>query len=179
MKKILLPTIVVVLLATVVYLFGENARDNISHPRRYYDIVSKYTKEYNVDENLVYAIMRTESHFYPYATSKAKCYGLMQVSEETFGDAKKTISITNDDIYNKDSNIQVGIWFLSKLINRFGDYRYAILAYNAGPENVSKWMSNGFLDIEKDYKDWNIPFAETRMYIDKVEKAKKYYESIK
>ena len=71
------------------------------------------------------------------------------------------------------------MWYLSYLFNRFKDERYVVIAYNAGPENISAWMQKGYLDLNKDYLDWNIPYIETRVYIDKVLKSKKYYDNAK
>lgn len=178
-KKLILPTILLGVCAFLYVSFNDEISNIMQHPKRYTDFVYNYSKQYKVDENLVYAIIKTESNFFPYAKSKANSKGLMQVSDDTFEYAKTKIDISSNDIYNKQANIQAGIWYLSNLLERFNNNEYyAILAYNAGPENVSKWIDSGFLKDNLDYKSWNIPYAETRIYIDKVENSKKYYENM-
>lgn len=177
--KYIIPIIFAVAVFFVFKLYGGELFSIFNHPTRYEKYVDKYCSLYNVDKNLVYSIMKTESKFYPFAKSRTSSKGLMQISDETFEHARKIIEIKTDDIYNKEENIKVGVWYLSYLFNRFKDERYVVIAYNAGPENISAWMQKGYLDLNKDYLDWNIPYIETRVYIDKVLKSKKYYDNAK
>jgi transglycosylase, SLT family len=177
--KYIIPIILAVIVFMFFKLYGGELFANFNHPIRYEKYVDKYCKLYKVDRNLVYAIIKTESKFYPFAKSRTNSKGLMQISDETFEHAKKAIEIRTDDIYNKEENIKVGVWYLSYLFNRFKDERYVIIAYNAGPENIITWKQKGYLDTKKAYLDWNIPYIETRVYIDKVLKSKKYYENTK
>lgn len=180
--KWLIPIFVITSIFLLLKFIGKENINKIlysyAHPIRYEKIIEKYSQKYNVDEELVYAVIQNESKFYPYAKSKAGSKGLMQISDLTYEHAKKSIFIKDGDIYDKETNIEVGIWYLSHLIERFEDERYAVLAYNAGPENIIKWIDRGFLDTNKNYEDWNIPFIETRLYADKVFKSKEYYQKL-
>lgn len=50
---------------------------------KYADIVRRASQRYDIPEDLIYAIIKTESSFNPYAVSWANAYGLMQVVPKT------------------------------------------------------------------------------------------------
>lgn len=52
---------------------------------KYADIVRRASQRYDIPEDLIYAIIKTESSFNPYAVSWANAYGLMQVVPKTAG----------------------------------------------------------------------------------------------
>ena len=66
-------------IVTVIY----SPQKYVLYPKRYHEYVSKYAEAYGVEENLIYAVMKAESRFYPYATSSKGAMGLMQVTEGT------------------------------------------------------------------------------------------------
>ena len=59
------------------------AVEEMAYPRTYAALVQQYAAEYGVDENKVYAIIRTESGFKPEAESKVGARGLMQITFHT------------------------------------------------------------------------------------------------
>lgn len=61
-KNIALPLLIIVLLAIGCYKLPELSKDCV-YPRKYADLVEKYSKEYGVDENLVFAVIKTESNY--------------------------------------------------------------------------------------------------------------------
>ncbi len=166
--------LVIVLLFAANYFLSDKVND-YTYPIRYKEYVDKYSRQYNVDRALIYAIIKNESDFNPYAESKAQAKGLMQIMDTSYEFAKKSIVLNNDDIFDKKTNIQIGTWLLSHLTQRFGDIRYAVMAYNAGPENVASWINSGYLPQDANYSTWNIPFGETAIYLDKVMKTKEIY----
>jgi soluble lytic murein transglycosylase len=70
-------------------------------------------------------------------------------------------------------NIKFGTYFLSLLYEEFNDWDTALAAYNAGRGSVNKWLDDP--NVTQDGKLVNIPFEETRNYIQKVNKAKEKY----
>jgi soluble lytic murein transglycosylase len=70
-----------------------------------------------------------------------------------------------DDLYEPELNVRYGAWYLRHLLDRYGDERTALAAYNAGQRNVDRWRAAG----------QGVQFAETRAYIDKVEHLKTIY----
>ncbi len=148
-------------------------------PEEYVSCISKYSKEYNVPIELVCAVINTESSFNPNAISHAKAYGIMQITEETFNWLQYKMGIEGtygkEALFNYDTNIKFGTYFLSILYAEFHDYDTALAAYNAGRGNILKWLDDP--EITQNGKLIHIPFEETSKYIDKVNKAKiKYTE---
>lgn len=154
---------------------------NILFPQKYLEYVDKFSEKYNIEPSLVYAVMLTESHFVPDALSPKGAKGLMQISDITGQWAAQEIGImgySNDSLYNPEVNIEIGCWYLNKLIIQFDEpLETALAAYNAGSGNVSKWLKNSqYSEDGKTLKQ--IPFKETRDYIKKVLTAKKVYEML-
>jgi soluble lytic murein transglycosylase len=69
------------------------------------------------------------------------------------------------DLYNPEINVRYGAWYLRHLLEKYGDERTALAAYNAGQDNVDRWRRSGR----------GIAFAETRAYVDRVEELKQIY----
>jgi soluble lytic murein transglycosylase len=113
-------------------------------------------------------VIDEESKFRADAKSSAGAVGLMQLLPDT----AKGIAIhtggskfVTSDLYNPEINVRYGAWYLHHLIQKYGDERLALAAYNAGQQNVDSWRAEG--------KD--IQFPETRAYVDKVERLKGIY----
>lgn len=141
------------------------------YPFPHEELVVKYTREYRVDPYLVLALIRTESRFYAHARSRVGAKGLMQIMPETgrwIAGQLKIEGFTEDMLFEPQYNIQMGIWYLAYLDNVFrGDTGKMLAAYNAGEHKVKKWLAEGtwsgrLTDVQQ------IPFSETREYIDRV-----------
>ncbi len=140
------------------------------YPKKYSNIVEETCAEYGMDENLIYAVIRNESRFNPEATSNKGAMGLMQLMEPTaeWCAEKLEIKISDkSDFYDPSINIRLGVWYLSKMIEQFGDLDLAIAAYNAGSGNVEKWLLTP--EYSKDGKSlFYIPFWQTRDYLENI-----------
>lgn len=147
-------------------------------PAPYRETIEKYCKKYDVDPHLVLSLIKAESNFSPSAASSAGAGGLMQITEDTFSYCISSMGISPDEasILDPDDNINVGIWYLSTLLKKYsGNTVFAVAAYNAGPSNVDKWLSQGIIShSEKD--DGNIPFEETSRHVTKVDMYRKIYK---
>ena len=153
------------------------------YPLEYKDEVLEYSKKYNLDPYLVFAVINAESGFDKHATSSKNAKGLMQITEST---AKEVNEITNsvdslneENIYNEDINIELGCQYLASLISRYnGNYYLAICSYNAGIGNVDKWISQGQITEELNTTNIELPFKETTRYLKKVIHNYKMYKVI-
>ena len=91
------------------------------------------------------------------------------------GQAEETPSAF--DIYDPDTNIRYGVWYLSYLYGRFDSWDNAFAAYNAGPGNVSKWLKDSEYSSDGETLSY-IPFKETRNYVVKVNRAIEVYDRL-
>lgn len=147
----------------------------VVYPRHYMKTVEAAAKENGVESSLIYAIIKAESGFNEKAVSSRGAKGLMQIMDETGEWIFETRGQTGEfDIFDPETNINAGTWYIAKLLSdNDGDMVAALASYNAGGGNVSKWLEESgksSLEIE------HIPFEETEKY---VEKTLKYYEQYK
>ena len=88
------------------------------YPKKYSVYVEKYSKEYNLEENLVYSVIKVESKFKKDAISRKGAKGLMQISDITKNWAIEELDLKeNIDIFDPEINIKIGCWYLNKLYN--------------------------------------------------------------
>jgi soluble lytic murein transglycosylase len=149
--------------------FAEKFHDFL-YPLAYKDIVEGVSAKHSIDPFLVYSIVREESRFDSAARSSAGAIGLMQVMPRTASalDCKLKLGIKDShDLVDVKKNLEVGIYYLSRLIKEFGAYPYAIAAYNAGDEIVKKWIQKGNYKSADVFIE-DIPYAETRQYVKRV-----------
>ncbi|MDY0234698.1 MAG: lytic transglycosylase domain-containing protein [Gudongella sp.] len=150
------------------------------YPLMYKDLINKYSQEYELDPFLVLSVIKRESSFDENAISKKHAKGLMQISDSTGQWAAESLNIEKynmDLLYDPETNIRIGTWYLSKLIKQFGSIDLALAAYNAGSGNVQAWLKDN--NYSEDGKSLSyIPFIETREYISKVEKSYNAYKII-
>lgn len=149
------------------------------YPKKYETEVTKYAELYEVDKNLVFAIIKAESNFEPTANSNKGAAGLMQLMYDTAKDVAKIVKVDIDEnsLLEPEININLGTKYVSMLINKYNNLELALAAYNAGSGNVDTWISNGTLkndgsDIE------NIPYKETNNYVRKILRDYKIYQEI-
>ncbi|MCC0657943.1 lytic transglycosylase domain-containing protein [Clostridioides sp. ES-S-0123-01] len=122
--------------------------------------VEQASKKYNVDANLIKAIIKVESDFNPNTVSSAGAKGLMQLMPENC----KDLGVT--DPFNIEQNIDAGTRHIKEYIDMFGgSIEMGLMAYNGGP---GRMKSRGVESISDLYK---MP-KETQNYIPKV---MKYY----
>jgi soluble lytic murein transglycosylase len=151
-------------------------------PEAYAEHVKRYSREFGVPENLIWAIIKTESGFDSSAESDVGAVGLMQLMPSTFDEITNYRLKDGFDIgmrYDPATNIRYGTYYISYLYTRYGNWDTALAAYNAGLGNVDDWLSNPqYTDLETKGGLKDIPFTETRNYVKKVNKALSMYEKL-
>jgi soluble lytic murein transglycosylase-like protein len=134
-----------------------------------------YWHDQRARKELVLAVIREESRFKQTATSGKGARGMMQVMDDTARSVGKQegIKIDINQMKNNEAyNIAVGSRVLGDLMADYKNTALALTAYNAGPLRTEDWLKR-FGDPrggKTDPVDWveNIPFKETREYVQKV-----------
>ena len=170
--------------------------------RKYKPLVEQYANRFTVSRNLIYAIIKTESDFNPYAVSNAPAFGLMQIVPATAGRDvhqflnKKSGLPSKQFLFTPKNNIQYGTAYLHLLNYKYLDEiqdpvsrEYCVIAaYNTGAGNVLRTFDK---DRDRAPKKINnlsplevfntlrakLPSQETRRYLAKVMDAKKSFVS--
>jgi len=178
-KKYLIIMAIILIIFVFLIVF-QNKILKIIYPKKYEEIVNIYAKEYNVEENLIFAVIKAESNFNEKALSNKKAIGLMQIMDETAKDVarKYKIEININDIekelINVNNNINIGTKYLSILLEKYQNNGIAVAAYNAGIGTVDNWIEKGI--IKEDGSDIeNIPYKETNNYVRKILRDYKIY----
>ena len=98
----------------------------------YGGIIYREATRNNLPPELVAAVVEAESDFRPRLVSNKDQRGLMQVNPETGR------LVGADDLFDPQKNVAAGARYLEYLVNRFGDERIALAAYNAGEGTVER-----------------------------------------
>jgi soluble lytic murein transglycosylase-like protein len=114
-------------------------------PGPYQDMARAAARRHNIPEDLFLRLVRTESNFRPAAKSTKGAIGLAQLMPHT-------ARLMGVNPHDPGQNLDGGARYLSQQYRRFGDWRLALAAYNAGPEAVER-----FRGIP--------PYAETQNYV--------------
>lgn len=166
--------VVLVTLAALPLLFmaPETVRRFI-YPLKYEETILEASEEHGVEPTLVAAVIREESRFDPKVESEQGAYGLMQIQPETARFISERSGIAGD-YRGPNANIRMGTWYLSYLRSRYeDDERLVLAAYNSGEGRVDAWISDESFDVASD-----IPFEETRDYVEDVIESEKNYEEL-
>jgi soluble lytic murein transglycosylase len=151
----------------------DHALKELTLPLSHEDVIRQQASEKGVDAALIAAVIYSESKFSD-ATSSAGARGLMQIIPDAAEQIAKESGATSfelGDLSNPEINIRYGTFLLRELLGRYnGDEAAALAAYNAGPGNVDKWGGSG-LNVSE------IPFPETRAYVEEVLEKQKAYRS--
>jgi soluble lytic murein transglycosylase len=164
----------VVLVATLPFILKtpETVRRAI-YPLEYEGAIREVSAAHDLEPTLVAAVVYTESRFRPEVRSHRGAYGLMQLLPQTATFIRERGGIEGD-YRDPRVNLRMGAWYLSYLEDRYlGDERLVLAAYNSGEGQVDAWISEKGFDVGED-----IPFQETREYVENVLEARQVYEDL-
>jgi len=123
---------------------------SVGSPETYDQVIRSASDRYNVDPELVRAVIKVESDFNSAARSNKGAMGLMQLMPDT----ARLHNVLN--VFDPSDNIEGGVRHLKLLLNKYqGDLQLSLAAYNAGMKAVEK---HGGIP----------PFTETKEYVRRV-----------
>lgn len=149
-------------------------------PREFSEFVAKEATARKLDPDLVRGLIKQESSFNVRAVSTSNALGLMQMipptAKEIAQDLKLGILALPDDMFEPRRNVQMGTYYLSRMVSKFnGHVPLALAAYNAGPTRMDRWIASrpSLKELSKsrtsnaDDEIWmdEIPYSETSFYV--------------
>lgn len=171
--------VIILILLIIIILLSRNSVLKSIYPKKYSEYVEKYSKEYDVDENLIYAMIKAESNFKNEAQSHKSAKGLMQLMDSTAKDVAKSLKIDSEniDLFDPETNIMLGTKYISTLIKKYENIEIAVVAYNAGIGNVDMWIEQEKINADGSNID-NVPYKESNNYVRKILNFYKTYKEI-
>lgn len=152
-------------------------------PKCYSQYVEKYSNEYMIPPNIMYALIRSESFFDPNIKSAAGAIGLTQLMEFTANDVARKLKISDYSLTDVDMNIKIGTFYLAELLQRCDNsFLKAFFSYNAGITRVRRWLKSSLTEYNKkdnlpmDLFLETLPYSETREYGRKLVSAAVMYD---
>ena len=145
-------------------------------PTPHRDALTAAARQWDLDEAIVYGIIRQESRFMTDARSRVGATGLMQLMPATARWVARQISLTpfrQEMLVRPEVNLQMGTYYFRRVLNDLGHPILATAAYNAGPGRARRWRDERALEGAI-YAE-TIPFNETRDYVKKVFANAWYY----
>ncbi|MDE5899497.1 MAG: lytic transglycosylase domain-containing protein [Treponemataceae bacterium] len=152
------------------------------YPRNYGRIVEENCGRFAVPEEILYALIRSESFFDSQIESSAGAVGLTQLMAPTAGDIARKLKYDDYDLKDAALNVEFGTYYLAELSRRLdGAWLPAFFAYNAGISRVRRWMESARIGFDRsaplpiDLFLETVPYQETRGYGQKLIGASALY----
>lgn len=176
--------ILIILTITILIIgvkYGINYVEKTMYPIEHDEYIEKYSERFELDPWLVLAVIWVESKFDNTATSSKDARGLMQITPQTGQWASEKLKLEDYEdelLYDPETNIKIGSWYLDNLRTQFdGNFELVLAAYNGGSGNVTEWLGNKeYSDDGKTLK--KIPFEETENYVMRVFKTYDKYREL-
>ncbi|HVK62084.1 MAG TPA: transglycosylase SLT domain-containing protein [Bdellovibrionales bacterium] len=150
-------------------------------PQPWGQVVERASKQFELPRELIYAIMRQESAFNPYARSGADAFGLMQLIPEAARKASADSGLPfehHEELYTPEINIPLGTSFIKGLLKHWqGEFIPTVASYNASEKAISGWIKSRYKgDVLEFIED--VPYEETRTYIKLVMRNYVFYQRL-
>ena len=170
-------TAAIVVVVAIVVTRVQHDRASGGLPLTDASVIREQAAEKHLDPALIAAVIYAETKFEPRTSAKG-ALGLMQLEPETaeyIARLSGGYRFTTGDLATPKINVAYGSWYLRYLLDHYGgDELPAVAAYNAGLANVDAWVAKArgegtHLSVP------NIPFPETKAYVERVLRAQSEY----
>lgn len=182
LAPILAVLVVLALAGTLLFSTFQDKIERWEYPLRYQEYVEYYAGKYAIDPMILYAFIRTESNFDPDVDSNAGARGLMQITEVTFDWIKTKIAptedLTFDDLYDPETNIRFGTFFISYCLKKYNNHlATAAAAYHNGVGAVDTLLAEEQYSTDGITLD-HYPYPQMRQYVKKITESYQRYSEI-
>lgn len=166
-------TLLLVVVALVIIISSRE----VPLPVEYSEIVEAVSFEEGVPENVLYAVIYTESSFVSDAVSVAGAVGLMQMLPETaeWLCSREGVEFDKEMLTNPEFSIKYGAKYLKILYDRYENWDAAHAAYHAGFSRVDSWLEEGTAYYNDDGQLKGIPLTSTDLYVNKIRDLREKY----
>jgi soluble lytic murein transglycosylase len=138
------------------------------YPFPYFETLTSWAQQRQLNPLLVTALVRQESRFQPDIRSVVGAVGLMQVMPETAEWIDEQLGKEGYNLEAPADNVKLGTWFLDFTHREYDNNSlFAVASYNAGPGSVSEWIAEGGFANADEFVE-KIPYPETKGYISSV-----------
>jgi soluble lytic murein transglycosylase len=168
--------ILVVAVVLALPLFRKAVKE-FTLPLQHADIIRQQAAQKHLDPALVAGVIYAETKFDP-RPSAAGAQGLMQILPQTaeflaHRSGAKTFTVA--DLATPEVNIAYGTYYMRYLLDEYGERVVpALAAYNGGEANVSHWLAQARARGHR-FSVRDVPFPETRAYVERVLRAQRDY----
>lgn len=181
-QRVLGGLLVVLVVGIALFVAFQDKIEHWEYPIEYPEYVTYYADKYGIDPLMLYAFIRTESNFNPMAESDAGARGLMQITEVTFDWIKSKIApteeLTFEDLYDPETNIRFGSYFVSYCLLRYqDDLATAAAAYHSGLGTVDGLLAQSEYSENGKTLD-HYPYPQMRLYVKKITNSYQRYQEI-
>jgi soluble lytic murein transglycosylase len=175
--------LVALALGALVLAFGSRLDHTVRQlalPLSNEQVIREQAAAKHLDPALIAAVIYAETKFDP-RTSPAGAEGLMQIEPATAEFLAKLsggYKFTTSDLGTPAINVAYGSYYLRYLLDHYsGDEMLAVAAYNAGLANVDRWVARARSE-GKSLTVGEIPFGQTRAYVQRVLQAQREYRAL-
>jgi soluble lytic murein transglycosylase-like protein len=102
-------------------------------PEEYQYLVLDVAEQFDIDPRLIGAVGMVESHWYPRALGTQQDTGIMQILPSTGRWIASRLGLETYDLFDPETNVTMGAWYLRILYDEYGSWEKALAAYNGGP----------------------------------------------
>jgi soluble lytic murein transglycosylase len=182
-KLFLFFVLLIGLLGEVAFLYW---REHQPKENPFDPIITSVARDNGVDPFLIRALIWRESRFNPLTHGTADERGLMQVTPEAgqiWAKANKIPNFTPDSLYDAETNVRAGTWYLNRSIRRWSQANvddpipFALAEYNAGRSNALKWVDPSSPQDHNAFMQ-RITYPGTRKYVEVILEKRDQYRDI-
>jgi len=167
----------VIVAAVIAIPLAQKAVNDLGLPLSYQNVIRRQAAAKRLDPALIAAVIYAETKFDP-STSSAGAEGLMQILPQTaayLAHRSGATTFTIADLATPQVNIAYGSYYLRYLFDEYhGNELMALAAYNGGSGNVDGWVAAARAHHDP-FTIGDIPFPETRAYVERVRQAREDY----